>query len=754
MFKLRRIVALIGALACQCTFASAVLAKDVPQRSLQAVRSNEPMQIDGRAEESVWSKAPRSGGFVERSPNLGAKPPLETTIQASFDDDSLYLLVRGQLAQPEARVQTLRRDSDDIFSDDAVSVKIDPLHDRRTVYAFAANVAGAQFDSLTLEDGRVNFQRWDGLWEAKGSRQGRFFSIEYRIPFYVLGLKNRKSLDMGFNVTRMDPSRAASYDWRLIPPPRSPVAASTFGTLRGVTTESTTPVLELVPYAVASTDFSRKFSLDPRKQSNLGVGADLRYQVGPGSYVEASVLTDFSQVDVDQVLVANDRFPLYFPEQRPFFLNGADVFNFGLAQQAQVFFSRRVALDGVAAPVLGGIKAYGRNPKLTYGVMSVQTASVWRDEVREKRPENVSALRLRSQARPWLGLGVIGVGRKRVGSNVGDALSLGVDVDLQSRDRQFRSYSFFATSWQTPSPDVSADTAKSDEVPKARWGKSFSNRTEYQGLYVRPAFTWIWSDDQFEAPLGFYERPKSAQHQAEVNLVPRPDFWGLRDVELRPRFTVVTSPDYRTRWTYEGRMDLALHFKSNWHGGYYFKGVQDKVLDAFTLFGDQKVLAGSYEHRTHTFWMSSPSQFPFSSWLSFEAGNRFGGPYRRLEAEFNLRAGRHFLAKGSYAQYWGRLPSSTDRYFVNSANGQLVLALNTNLVLDAMLRMDLTPGNRQLGTQARMRWRFLPGSDLFIVYANQHPLRDRTLNEVRKPDHRLTLKLSWYLGIPLTRRAR
>lgn len=749
MSKTRSIWCLLFLYLMLCLMAPAVRAQEIPQKSMTAVRSDEPMRIDGHANERVWSKAPISGGFVERSPNLGGKPPLSTTIQASYDDDNLYVLVRGELAEDRVRIQTLRRDSGDIFSDDAVSVKIDPLHDRRTVYAFAANVAGVQFDSLTLEDGRVNFRRWDGLWEASGQREGNSFRIEYRIPFYVLGIKNRSSIEMGFNVTRMDPTRAADYDWRLIPPPRSPVAASTFGILRGLSTKKTTPVLEVVPYAVASTDFSRRFSLDPRKASNLGVGADLRYQVGQGSYVEGSILTDFSQVDLDQVIVANDRFPLYFPEQRPFFLNGSDVFNFGLAQQAQLFFTRRVALDGLAAPVLGGLKAYGRNPKLSYGVMSVQTASVWRDELQEKPPENFSALRLRSQVMPSLALGVIGLGRKRFDAGTGDALSLGVDVDVQSPDRQFRSYSFFASSWEKKTPEVSSTSKKEPE--KSDWGTSLSNRTEYQGLYLRPAFTWIWSDKTFSAPLGFYERPNTAQHQAEINVVPRPDILGLRDVEIRPRFTAVSTPDYRSLLTYEGRMDLALHFKSNWHGGYFFKGVQDKVLDDFTLFGDQKVATGEYEHRTHTLWMTSPSQWPLSTWLSFEVGSRFGGTYRRLEGEFNLRLGRYFLAKGSYAQFWGKLPTSPKAYFVNSANGQLVTALSTKLVFDAMLRMDLTPGRKQVGSQARMRWRFLPGSDLFVVYANQFPVGASGLKKGPAPDHRLSLKLSWYLAIPLAR---
>lgn len=720
-------------------------AQDIPLKQMMAVKSDEAMTIDGLANESVWKRAPISGGFVEKNPNLGAKPPVDTTVQVSYDEDNLYVFVRAQLVGPRARVNTLRRDSGDIFSDDTVSVKIDPLLDRRTVYAFAANVAGAQFDSLTLEDGRVNFGRWDGVWEVQGQVREGEYTLEYKIPFYVLGIKGEKALDMGFNVTRMDPTRAADYDWRLIPPPRSPVGASTFGTLKGVSAASARPVLELTPYGLATTDFSKHFSLNPTRRPNLGVGADLRFQTGPGSYVEGSVLTDFTQVDADQVQVANDRFPLFFPEQRPFFLNGADVFNFGLSRQAQLFFSRRVALDGVVSPVLGGVKAYGRRPKFTYGIMNVQTASVWEGQTREKEPENFSALRFRAQPIRQLAFGVLGVGRKRLDSDRGDALSLGVDLDLQSADGRFRSYNFVATSWNNETEETPGPPPASEP----NWGTSASSRTEYRSLFIRPAFTWIWSDKKFAAPLGFYERPNTAQHQAEVNLVPRPDFWGLQEVELRPRVTFVTTPEYQSLLTYEGRMDLALHWKSNWHAGYFFKGVQDKVSSDFALFGDQRVLAGDYEHRTHTLWMSSPDQYALSAWLSYEGGKRFGGSYHRFDGELNLRAGRHFMAKGAYTHFAGKLPSASKRYSVGSANAQLIAAFNTNLVFDTMLRLDLTPGQRRLSTQARLKWRYRPGSDLFVVYVNQHPLDAHRAQGPLTQDHRLTLKLNWYLAVPM-----
>src|SRR5690606_28198498 len=104
---------------------------------------------------------------------------------------------------------------------------------------------------------------------------------------------------------------------------------------------------------IARTNFEPEFTVDPARRPNLATGADARIQIGAGSYVEASYLTDFAQVEADEVQVARDRFPLFFPERRPFFLNGLDVFQFGRDQEAQLFFTRRVGLtrDGTPVPI-------------------------------------------------------------------------------------------------------------------------------------------------------------------------------------------------------------------------------------------------------------------------------------------------------------------------------------------------------------------------------------------------------------------
>lgn len=735
--------------------------RGVAQKTLRAVRSHAPMTIDGIANEEVWGRAPVGGDFTERSPRLGAKPPVKTTLRVAYDDENLYVLVESELAEGRrAKVQSLRRDSYDIFADDFIDLKIDPFRDLRSTYAFVANAAGSQYDALILEDGRVYFRRWDAVWEAQGHSVPGRFTLEYKIPFYILGIKSGEDVVMGFNVARKDPHRAADYDWKLIPPPQSMVGASGFGVLRGIKDISAPAVVELVPYALATTDFRRSFSIDPRKRPNLAAGVDARFQTGPGGYIEGSVLTDFSQVDTDEVQIANDRFPLYYPEQRPFFLNGADVFNFGHQSSAQIYFSRRIGLGGQVVPILGGLKAYARRPKFSYGVMSVQTGQGLKEDGTKKDAAHFGVARFRAQPISQLAVGIIGVGRKRFNrQGYGDAISLGLDLDLRSKDNQFRSYSFVAGVWARaeapPTPEVTPGSGPDSTPvpvppPTANSGWSLSNFTEYRHLYVRPSLRWLWSSPDFSAPLGFYERPNTAQHEAKLLFVPRPKWLGLRDVEVGPGFLVVTSPDYRRRLTYEGSFELKLHWKSNWHAGYFFRGTQDRIAKDFSVFGDQKVKAGLYQNRLHGFWAKTPSQKSFSGSLEFNTGRRFGGPYHRGAANFVARMGRHFILNTSYSHLWGKIQGASHRFSVGSANAQAVLSFNTRLSIDGLFRLNLTPGRELLGSQARLRWRMARGSDLFFLYANHSPLGKA--RSQKRAEHRLTLKFNWYTTFRLGKR--
>ena len=735
---------------------------DVPERTIEAVRTNEKMRIDGKSTEAVWKRAPHGRGFKEREPNLGGEPEHETSFQVAYDANYLYVIVHADMPAQLVRVRTLQRDSYGIFSDSAISVKLDPHHDRRSAVNLAVNADGAQVDLMVLEDGRVGIREWDAVWTAEVNRREDGYDAEFKIPFAVLGIKGGDSFSMGIDITRDEPAANTTYDWRLIVPPRHPVSASSFGTVTGFENIHAQRALEFTPYVAANTDFQPVFHLDPRRRANVTTGADARVQVGTGSFVEASVLTDFAQVEADQVQVANDRFPLFFPERRPFFINGLDVFNFGRPQSAQLFFSRRIGLDGgLPTPIAGGVKAYGRSGPISYGVLNVQTLrSLPRDDEFEEDegtpPENFTVARVRMQTGKYASFGILGVGKHRLGQADHDVLSGGIDGQLQALEGKLLTYAFVATNWRevaAQSAQIDTETGELVSLPTPRdekVGYSAHASVQYRGLYVRPEAQWLWSDERFEAPLGFYRRPGTALQSGQIGFVPRPNFAGLRDVNFGPSASITTTPDYSSILTRSWGTNLDINWRNPWSIGYNVDYLQDEVTEAFELYGHE-VAAKEYRGISHRVQLRSPGRQQVSGAVEYKRQERFGGITHEFRGQLGVRASKHFALEGTYTHRLGHLEDLDDTFNFGFLNGTVLVAIHRNLIWDNLVRYSLDPGNERVGLQSRIRWRYRPGSDIFLVYRNDIPLEEAAAEGDAENFHSLTLKATFYLRALLGR---
>jgi hypothetical protein len=720
-------------------------------RSYSAVRTEERMTIDGRADEAVWKRASRDGRFTERDQELGATPPVRTTIQVAYDDLALYFLVDCAGNPDDVVVRTLRRDSHSIWSDDTVTLKIDPNHDHRTAYIITINADGAQHDMMALENGKVRVPEWDAVWEAEATVHSRGWTTEFRIPFAILGVKSTDGGTMGLDVTRKDHLRNSNYDWHLIVPPQHPISASAFGELTGLRGVQGQRALEITPYALAQTDFTRSFDLDPRRPRNLAMGGEARVQVGTGSFAEASVFTDFAQVEVDEVQVARDQFPLFFPERRPFFINGLDVFNFGQQREAQLFFTRRVGLrEGEPLPILSGVKAYGREGPISFGALNVQTLRTLSDEGHEEQAaENVSVARVRIQTTDILNVGVMAIGQHRLGVENDDSIAGGMDGQIISSDGKWEWYGFFAGTYvQNPvAPEDREEDVEEDIVAPVdeQLGNSAYSRFEYKGLYFRPRAMWLRSDEDFDPRMGFYRRPGTTRQEVDLEFVPRPRVLGLREIQFGPRVNIFTDPDYERLLTTEARSEIKFRWRNGSQAEYKLTFFQDDVQDPFELYL-HTIDAGRYSGFRHLAQVESPGQHAVQVKLGYEYLELFGGETHNPWVEGVVKAGKHFAIKGRYTHLVGHFLDPGSTFNFGYANASLEVAFTRDLILDNLVRLDFSPGSERAGLQSRLRWRFAPGSDLFVVYRTDQPLGDDPVGEdPREPFHQLAVKLSFYL---------
>lgn len=741
------LASLIGVVLASAPATTSTTETITPQpRRYVAVRTVDEMVIDGRADEKTWAIAPGEDRFRERSPNLGQDAPLRTEFKVAYDDQYLYVFVDAQSDPGEVIVRTLRRDNRGIFSDDTVYVKIDPTNTRRNAYSFGVNADGAQIDILGLEDGQNFIVEWDSVWTAETVRRSDGYSVEYRIPFAVLGIKSADVATMGLNFSRDVPADNATYDWRLFVPPRSAMAASQFGTLEGLERIRGGRAFEATPYVLAQTSFDRSFSADPTRRPNLATGADFRVQLGATSYAEASLLTDFAQVEADAVQVARNRFPLFFPERRPFFINGLDVFNFGRRSEAQLFFSRRIGLQsGSPVPILGGAKVYGRTGVIQYGLLQVQTLGATDDPnrgVQASSPESFTVGRIRVQATRQLNVGMMLLGRHRVGTTGHDDAAGGVDAQLIAADGKLQGYGFVAGTWAEQAPE---EPPPPEEPPlplsPAEIGSSAYGSLEYRGLYIRPGVSWLWSDDDFDPRLGFYRRTNATRQEAKLVFAPRPKAAAIREVNFGPTFSVETTPEYDARLGQESSGYLQVDWANGANIGNTFAHFVDVVQQDFELYG-QTIEAADYSGFRNRTYAALPSRRIVGGNLSYEFIQLFGGAAHQPSASTTVRLGKHFTLGASYTHLVGRFQSRDEEFNFGFANGNVDIALTRNLAFDNLVRLDLSPGSERVGLQSRLRWRFLPGSDMFLVYRNNLPVGSTQQGD---PFHAVTLKVAYYL---------
>ena len=328
-----------------------------------AARRTGSIIIDGKLDEPAWQAAPVIDAFTQSYPQQGAKPSDPTVARVLYDDAALYVGIRMYDSHPDSIVaQLARRDASGIYSD-WVHLIIDSYHDRRTAFRFTTNPRGVKKDVYTSNDFNED-TNWDAVWEVATRIDSLGWVAEYRIPLSQLrfgGETRGQDRVWGFQIMR-DVARRNERDSWSPWTPQSSGFVSRFGDLTGLSDIPPRQRLEVLPYVstrltrapvVASNPFSKP------NQVKLGGGADLRYGLPAALTLTATLNPDFGQVEVDPSVVNLSAFETFFPEKRPFFLEGSDVLNFGQVVLnndygfVNYFYSRRIGREpqlSAAAP--------------------------------------------------------------------------------------------------------------------------------------------------------------------------------------------------------------------------------------------------------------------------------------------------------------------------------------------------------------------------------------------------------------------
>jgi len=709
-----------------------------------SVTSSASITLDGLLNEPAWRDAPVMK-LTQQAPKPGQPTPYETQVQVIVTNDRIYFGFTCKDPDPRhIAIHTMRRDGD-LTGDDTVSIVLDTYGDRRTGYFFQINAGGTRVDGLISTADSVSLD-WDGIWDARTARTPDGWSAEIVIPSRTLSFTPGLN-DWGLNLERFVPRERLWLRWSSPTLDSFLYDLSRAGRLTGVGEVKQGKGLEITPYAVGKT---KQFYGAGSSRSWLGaVGGEVTWKITPQLVTVFTANTDFAETEVDTRQINLTRFPLFFPEKRSFFLEGANQYDFGLGLARQdsplfiPFFSRNVGLlDGAQIPIDAGVKLNGRVGRWNLGVLDVQTReTVVSDQV-------VKDLGLTSAVVPGTNL-LAG----RVSYDFNENLRVGTILthgDPEARrnntlagiDAVWRTSKFLGNknlqfgAWTA--------TTQGDVGPgsKLAWGLSAD--------YPNDLLDCNASVNQFgialEPLLGFLPRPGTRRTDAFCAYQPRPSkngpFRWIRQEFFENEYVRYTDPQgILESWEYfmapiNVRFETGDRFEFNWnpHG--------ETLLAPFAIAPGVVIPPGSYQFTRYRLEAQTsshrPLQFGNTTWFgSFFDGHltqwqnylKWTSPKGRLQLEADVENDFGHLPQGNFVQRLWQL--------------QGAYAWSPNLVLSSFIQYDTESQN--VGTNTRLRWTIKPGNDLFIVWNRgwQRLVLSPSETSIVPQSDVITVKLRW-----------
>ncbi len=667
-----------------------------------------PVKIDGAIDDEAWKNAEVANDFFMVLPMDTSLARVKTEVMMCYDDHNIYLVaICYKNAPGPYYVESLRRDF--VFGkNDNFLVFIDPFNDLTNGFSFGANAAGAQWDGTMYEGSKVDLN-WDNKWTSKVKNYEDKWIFEMAIPFSTIRYKKGTST-WGINFSRNDLRTSEKSSWAPMPRQFPTAALAYTGNLVwDQPLPSTGTNISIIPYALGGFSKDHENNTDTKYRKDVGV--DAKIALSSSLNLDLTVNPDFSQVEIDQQVTNLDRFELFFPEKRQFFLENGDLFaNFGYPS-IRPFFSRRI---GLGVPINFGARISGKPDKnWRIGAMDMQTGSVSSIGL---PAQNFAVASIQRRVFSRSNIGVIFINKQ----------SLQYHPGADSGKQVYSTYNRNA--------GIEYNLASSNNIwtGKIMFLKSFSpgkNNSDFVHAAHLQYFSRRWL-------LYWQHEYVGKNYNAEVGYVPRNGYIKINPQAgyyFFPRSGKVLSHGPKIIYTLymneslrrtddEGILLYTLNFRNQsifdaWTAHDYVELQQPFDPTNFT----KDTLARGTEHR----WYSWGTDFVSKPQSIFTYGfsTRFGGYYAngsRYNITFDI--GYRFQPYVSLAIHTTynniSLPSPWNKTKFWLIGPRIDVTMTNKLFFTTFIQYNEQLNNINLNT--RFQWRYKPASDLFIVYTDNY----------------------------------
>ena len=673
----------------------------------------------------AYATAVPASGFVQSRPFEGQPASERTEVRIVHTDDTLYFGIVCYTADPATIIAADSRRDSDLTETDSFQIILDTYHDGLNGFVFGTNPAGVEYDGQVTNEGQGTGRfggggsgrpsnsiqqrgsggglniNWDGVWQVRTRVSDVGWSAEIAIPFRTLRYPTTDVQTWGMNFQRNIRARNEQAYWSPMPRQFSLNRLSLAGELRGLRVPPQRN-LQFMPYALGS---ATRRTADGQGDGDGNAGADLKYSVSPSMTLDGTFRTDFAQVEVDDEQINLDRFTLFFPEKRPFFLENAGLFSVGQSGAVDIFFSRRIGLSEQfeQIPIIGGGRLSGKiGTDTDVGFLNMQTEQVaGRDGAAGTARQNFTVGRVRHDLGSRSNIGAIFVNRQASGELAGDRdYNRTYAVDGRWGIGQGGTVSGFAAGTETPG-------APGENTHAYAWS------AQHQSELARLSLGYTEVAPNFNPEVGFLARKSYRRMNGSVFTTFRPDnFWGVH--EFRPHINHYTIFDFETG----GQETQFTHIDNHleWRNGYEIHtGVnitREGVFEPFDIFPEVVVPNGRYDHKEVQLAANTNLGAPVSGNVNVIVGGLFGGSRVTVTPSVAARVGETLNALFEWSYNDLELPGG--HFTTNLARVRVSYSFTTRMFFQALVqyndRADLWSSNLRFGLLSDAN------TGLFIVY--------------------------------------
>jgi hypothetical protein len=701
---------------------------------------SELISLDGSLDENVWQTAESATEFYQYFPTDSILANQQSDIKMLYDDTTLYVGITVYTAGNDYVVPSLQRDFRAGGSDN-ITLMFDTFNDGTNAFLFGTNPLGVRREALVSNGGTTlsGFTTsWDVKWKGETKIYDNYYVSEWAIPLTSFKFKQGET-KWRFNSYRFDVQSNESSTWMQIPQNQFIFNLAFMGDMvfeKGLG-KSRTP-LALIPYVngISLKDFENNSS-----ENTIKVGGDAKVAIGNGMNLDITVNPDFSNVEVDNLIINTTRFAIALPERRQFFIDNVDLFGtFGSQRDANPFFSRRIGIaqnaDGetIENPITAGFRLSGKlNEDWRLGVLNIQTKA---DEENEIASNNNTVIALQKKMFSRSNLSFLLINRETFGDY--DFLDptdrynrvVGVDYNLASADNTWVGKFFYHKSF-------ASQIGNADDAAGAT--------LEYLTKNLNLGFRSSYVGNDYRSDLGFVRRRDIVALRPYIEY----NFWPEKSKLIRHGFRFGPNAIFRPTLDYQ---NTDYTFFYSWDA--QFQGQEQigvRVFDRYTFLvnpfdptGTQGAieLPGNlgYHYLSGEIGFQSDRRKVFSYDAEVGYGEFYNGQRSTFEASAALRLQPKVLLSMNLRYNGINLPEPYASANIWLVSPRVEITFNKSIFWTTLIQYSNQSDN--LGINSRLQWRFAPLSDLFIVYNDNY-----FVNTFMPRNRSINLKLTYWLNI-------